>query len=328
MIRIQARGRQPNPFEHPPRRPAAAGLCLSCGRGDRPGAGPFGDRPARSLSPERTRGSQPRQETFARPVDLVVGRPRRLLLAIGGHERLRNHAYTLGRLPSAHPNSPVSAGETLGVDLGGTKMLMGVLDPELEGSLGEPGDLNRPQPGAAGRPLGDRDRRGARGAAAAAGGRTRHAGDDRSQPAGSRSPRSTCRSHELAIRELASERCGLPVALDNDANVAALAEHLYGAARGARSAVVLTIGTGIGGGLILDGEVYRGAQRRRRRAGPHDDRDRRAAVPGKLPRARLRGDAGLGHRAGARGPRWRRQREPDRRWGGCGCGSQASTGWR
>jgi glucokinase len=65
--------------------------------------------------------------------------------------------------------------------------------------------------------------------------------------------------HDLPIRELASARTGLPVFVDNDANVAALAEHLYGAARGAGSAVVLTIGTGIGGGLILDGELYRGA---------------------------------------------------------------------
>jgi glucokinase len=63
----------------------------------------------------------------------------------------------------------------------------------------------------------------------------------------------------LPIREIVSERTGLPVAVDNDANVAALAEHLYGAARGAENAVMLTIGTGIGGGLILDGEVYRGA---------------------------------------------------------------------
>jgi glucokinase len=55
------------------------------------------------------------------------------------------------------------------------------------------------------------------------------------------------------------ERIGLPVYLDNDANVAALAEHLYGAGRGARNVVMLTIGTGIGGGLILDGEIYRGS---------------------------------------------------------------------
>ena len=63
----------------------------------------------------------------------------------------------------------------------------------------------------------------------------------------------------LPIREMARERTGLPVFLDNDANVAALAEHLYGAAKGADYAVMLTIGTGIGGGLILAGEVYRGA---------------------------------------------------------------------
>lgn len=63
----------------------------------------------------------------------------------------------------------------------------------------------------------------------------------------------------LPIRQLAGERTGLPVFVDNDANVAALAEHLYGAARGAENAVMLTIGTGIGGGLILGGEVYRGA---------------------------------------------------------------------
>jgi glucokinase len=55
------------------------------------------------------------------------------------------------------------------------------------------------------------------------------------------------------------ERIGLPVFVDNDANVAALAEHLFGAARGSENAVMLTIGTGIGGGLILGGEIYRGA---------------------------------------------------------------------
>jgi glucokinase len=63
----------------------------------------------------------------------------------------------------------------------------------------------------------------------------------------------------LPIRDLVVERTGLPTFVDNDANVAALAEHLFGAARGAANAVMLTIGTGIGGGLILGGEIYRGA---------------------------------------------------------------------
>lgn len=64
---------------------------------------------------------------------------------------------------------------------------------------------------------------------------------------------------DVPFRDLMAERIGLPVEVDNDANAAALAEHRGGAARGATDAIVLTVGTGIGGGLILGGEVYRGA---------------------------------------------------------------------
>jgi glucokinase len=64
---------------------------------------------------------------------------------------------------------------------------------------------------------------------------------------------------DVPLRDLMQERIGLPVFVDNDANVAALAEHLYGAGRGARDMVMLTVGTGIGGGLILNGEIYRGS---------------------------------------------------------------------
>lgn len=64
---------------------------------------------------------------------------------------------------------------------------------------------------------------------------------------------------DLPIRDLVSERLGLPVFVDNDANVAALAEHLYGAATGKPNTVMITVGTGIGGGLVLGGELYRGA---------------------------------------------------------------------
>jgi glucokinase len=63
---------------------------------------------------------------------------------------------------------------------------------------------------------------------------------------------------DVPIRDLVAERLGLPTYLDNDANLAALAEHRFGAARGAVNAVMLTIGTGIGGGLVLGGELYRG----------------------------------------------------------------------
>ena len=55
-----------------------------------------------------------------------------------------------------------------------------------------------------------------------------------------------------------AERLGLPVIVDNDANCAVLAEARVGAAAGCSEVVLLTIGTGIGGGLLLNGEVYRG----------------------------------------------------------------------
>jgi glucokinase len=64
---------------------------------------------------------------------------------------------------------------------------------------------------------------------------------------------------EIQFADVLAERLGLPVFVDNDANVAALAEHLAGAAAGCTEAVVLTIGTGIGGGLIRRGLVDRGA---------------------------------------------------------------------
>jgi len=64
---------------------------------------------------------------------------------------------------------------------------------------------------------------------------------------------------DLPIRDIVSERVGLPVFVDNDGNVAALAEYLYGAAQGKPHMVMLTVGTGIGGGLILGGAIYRGS---------------------------------------------------------------------
>jgi glucokinase len=56
-----------------------------------------------------------------------------------------------------------------------------------------------------------------------------------------------------------SERLGVPAWIENDANVAALAEHRLGAGSNAKHVVLLTVGTGIGGGLILDGQLYQGA---------------------------------------------------------------------
>jgi glucokinase len=65
---------------------------------------------------------------------------------------------------------------------------------------------------------------------------------------------------DVRFRDLMSERLGLPVVVDNDANAALLAEARFGAAREAAHAVLVALGTGIGSGLLLDGRVYRGAR--------------------------------------------------------------------
>lgn len=64
---------------------------------------------------------------------------------------------------------------------------------------------------------------------------------------------------KLAIKALLEERLGLPVQVDNDATCAAWGERELGAAKGSDDVVVVTLGTGIGGGLVLDGHLYRGA---------------------------------------------------------------------
>jgi len=154
----------------------------------------------------------------------------------------------------------VSGSETIGVDLGGTKMLVGVLSAgtgteplyeQRETSRGQSEDElvellvreveeareARPEVTAVG--LGipatiDHER----GIAVAA---------------------VNLPLSDVPIKQVVTERTGLPVFVDNDANTAAYAEYLFGAARGKPHMVMLTVGTGIGGGLILGGEVYRGS---------------------------------------------------------------------
>ena len=64
----------------------------------------------------------------------------------------------------------------------------------------------------------------------------------------------------VPLRAVMAERIGLPVWVDNDANAALLAEARFGAAAGARHAVMLTIGTGIGGAILADGKILHGAR--------------------------------------------------------------------
>ena len=151
----------------------------------------------------------------------------------------------------------MSGTETIGVDLGGTKMLIGVLsdtEPHYEQREASTGQTEDELVELLVREV--TEARDARPNVAAVG---------LGIPATIEHDKGVAVSavnlplSDLPIREIVSERVGLPVFVDNDGNVAALAEYLYGAARGKPHMVMLTVGTGIGGGLILDGEVYRGS---------------------------------------------------------------------
>ncbi len=63
----------------------------------------------------------------------------------------------------------------------------------------------------------------------------------------------------VPLKKLLFEEFGLPVYVEHDGNAGALAEYYFGAGRGSKSVVFLTLGTGLGAGLILDGRLYRGA---------------------------------------------------------------------
>lgn len=151
------------------------------------------------------------------------------------------------------------ARRAIGVDLGGTKLLAGAVDQGL-------GVHHRVQ-----RSVTGLDPRGLLDVAVAAVTEVREAAGGDVEAVGFGIPSLIDRHTgiarvainlplaDVAFADIMTERLGLPVFVDNDGNAAAIAEHRAGAAQGASEAIVMTIGTGIGGGLILRGEPYRGA---------------------------------------------------------------------
>jgi len=148
--------------------------------------------------------------------------------------------------------------ETIGVDLGGTKMLIGVLDADASINYRWEG----PSPAESAEELLDRMEHELGKAQAAC---PSVAAVGLGIPCTVDFERGVAVSSvhlplvDVPVREEMRRRTGLPVFVDNDANLAAVAEHRLGAARGAQNLVMLTIGTGIGGGLILGGRPYRGS---------------------------------------------------------------------
>lgn len=63
---------------------------------------------------------------------------------------------------------------------------------------------------------------------------------------------------DVRLRDLLQQRFGVPVVVDNDATAAAIGEHAFGAGVGTREMLMLTLGTGVGGGIICGGRPYRG----------------------------------------------------------------------
>ncbi len=79
--------------------------------------------------------------------------------------------------------------------------------------------------------------------------------------------RTVIKSHQIAgwdgfpLADWVTDLVGVPAVLGNDADVAGLAEALFGAGKGLSPVFYITVGTGVGGGLIIDGEIYRGVGR-------------------------------------------------------------------
>ena len=247
-------------------RPISGPACASVRRARRPAGSPSAlvARPAPPRPFARSRrletiGLRSREKRPLRDlIDLVFGRPSGGRCAVVGHERARNHGRCIRSPPSAHclderrPRRSGSISAARRCSSGSSTATPRSLCESREASTGQ---TEERAGRAAGRARSSEAREARPDVAAVGLGIPATIDHDRGVAVSA----VNLPIDDLPLRDLVGERTGLPVFVDNDANVAALAEHLYGAARGADNVVMLTIGTGIGGGLILGGEIYRGS---------------------------------------------------------------------
>jgi glucokinase len=154
----------------------------------------------------------------------------------------------------------MSAGCVIGVDLGGTKLLAGVVEPDLEVRHRV---FRHAREGKGPEELLDALVAAVEEVRVAAGRELRAVGFGIPSLVDIATGRAATTVHlplrDVPFRDVMAERLGVPVAVDNDANAAMVAELRRGSAVGARTAALLTLGTGIGGAIVVDGRVVHGA---------------------------------------------------------------------
>ena len=150
-------------------------------------------------------------------------------------------------------------GYVVAIDLGGTKILSLCVDRDLK----IVGEDRRPTEAGLGRDA-VIDRMVESAQAAAAGRSAQGIGISCPGPSDPRrgivtTPPNLPGWHNVPLAELVRQRTGIPTWIENDANAGALAEFRLGAGRGSQHMILVAAGTGIGGGLVLDGRLYHGA---------------------------------------------------------------------
>jgi glucokinase len=147
-------------------------------------------------------------------------------------------------------------GLTVGVDVGGTKVAAGVVDDDGQVMAQVRRDSAAAMPGVAEKVIVEAVRELAAQHAVEAVGVGAAGLVDETRSVVRFAPNLGWR--EQPLRAQLEDATGLPVVVENDANAAAWGEYRYGAARGRDDFVMVTVGTGIGGALILEGRLYRG----------------------------------------------------------------------
>lgn len=185
---------------------------------------------------------------------------------IGMSDRQSSDALMAGHAPNTgtlHRNESDPDHAVLGLDIGGTKLAVGVVtsDGKVHGTIVEPTRREEGPEAVISRlfDMGRRAMQAAQLSSPVAGVGIACGGPLDSAAGVVLRPIHLPSWVDVPLAHLARTEFGVPAFLENDATAAAIAEHRFGAGKGARTMLYLTISTGVGGGFIIDGAVYGGA---------------------------------------------------------------------